>query len=145
LAVLASFFLLIVRLVRPATPAPTASPTMHRGAGHETIDLNAGVLAWLIGGLFSVVLLVIVGMIGLQRTVGRPSGQPALTAQQTTHITPPLPHLQADPAAALARLDRQDNANLDSYAWLDPGHTRARIPITRAMQLLVGHSLDAAP
>ena len=46
------------------------------------------------------------------------------------------------------RWGREARAALDGYGYLDPSRTRARIPIDRAMQVVVGRSLDggsAAP
>ncbi len=56
---------------------------------------------------------------------------------------PPPPNLQPNPYADLDRERAANRAALDGYGYLDPGRTRARIPLDRAMQLTVGRSLDA--
>ncbi|HEY1899318.1 MAG TPA: hypothetical protein VGG49_05960 [Steroidobacteraceae bacterium] len=48
---------------------------------------------------------------------------------------PPLPRLQAHPTEDLATLRAQQAALLTHYAWLDPAHTTARVPIERAMAM----------
>jgi hypothetical protein len=46
-----------------------------------------------------------------------------------------LPRLQAHPTEDLATLRAQQAALLTHYAWLDPAHTVARVPIERAMAM----------
>ncbi len=61
---------------------------------------------------------------------------------------PPPPNLQPNPYVDLDRERAQARAALDGYGYLDPARTRARIPLDRAMQVVVGRSLDggsAAP
>ncbi|HEY6455849.1 MAG TPA: hypothetical protein VIY90_11285 [Steroidobacteraceae bacterium] len=48
---------------------------------------------------------------------------------------PPLPRLQAHPAADLAALRAEQEALLTHYAWVDSAHTAARVPIERAMAI----------
>jgi hypothetical protein len=40
---------------------------------------------------------------------------------------------------------RREADLLNSYAWIDAAHTRARIPIDRAMALMIGQPLDPPP
>ena len=55
----------------------------------------------------------------------------------------PAPRLQSAPASDLAAFRRQKEAMLDEYRWIDRDRGVVRIPIDRAMQLLVERS--AAP
>lgn len=50
---------------------------------------------------------------------------------------PPAPRLQPFPQQDLAALRAQKQLMLSGYAWTDPSHGYARIPIDRAMNLYV--------
>ena len=123
----------------PGKPPSAASLT----AGYETDDANARLLV----GIIAVFALCAIAGIGLmvfylsllhQRDAARDTG---LTAEQRVQTAPPLPHLQADPVGELAALQASQNALLLGYARLDD--KTARIPIDRAMALIIGQSLDA--
>jgi hypothetical protein len=66
---------------------------------------------------------------------------PALTSARAP-FSPPLPRLQTDPARDIAELRAAEDAVLDSYGWVDRESAVARIPIERAISLMVG---DAGP
>ena len=91
--------------------------------------------------------VVVFGIVGFRTlvTAGDRRDQPPLTAEQTTPITPPAPTLQGNPVEELAALHARESGLLTGYAWRNDAHTEARIPIERAMQLIVGHPLDTAP
>jgi hypothetical protein len=127
---------------------PAAPPSAHaQAAGHETLDLDARSLAVLVLVLGTTVALVIGGIVlllGVLRHADR-TAQPSFTAQETTQIAPPAPTLQADPVPELARLRAAEDKRLHSYGWADAAHTRAQIPIDRAMTLMVGRGLGPPP
>jgi hypothetical protein len=50
---------------------------------------------------------------------------------------PPEPRLQAAPREDLAELRRRQSRILDSYGWSDRGRGFVRVPIERAMELLL--------
>jgi hypothetical protein len=50
---------------------------------------------------------------------------------------PPLPRLEIDPRASLALLRAEEDSQLSSYAWVDKPAGIVRIPIDRAMDLMV--------
>lgn len=118
-----------------------------RGQGHETEDMSGGLMAGLALFLGTVVCVVVFGMIEVRTWIRSSyvSDQPALTALQTAPITPPGPHLQADPVKDIYQLRAKEDSLLHGYAWVDPARTRARIPIDRALALTVGRSLEHAP
>lgn len=128
---------------RPAAP-PGADA---RGKGHETEDMSGGLMAGLALLLGTVACVVVFGMIEVRTWIRSSyvSDQPALTALQTAPITPPGPHLQADPVKEIDQLRAKEDSLLHGYAWVDPARTRARIPIDRALALTVGRSLEHAP
>lgn len=50
---------------------------------------------------------------------------------------PPAPRLEIDATASLARLRAEENARLTSYGWVDKPAGIVRIPIDRAIELMV--------
>jgi hypothetical protein len=72
--------------------------------------------------------------------------EPAVTAGQanipvTRGREFPQPRLLIKPGASLADLRAAENSDLNSYGWIDRGSGIARIPIDRAMQLLLERGL----
>ena len=128
--------------------APSEPPSgASRDSGHETEDMSGGIMTWLTVALAGSVvvaiglMLLLLGSFSEQRREQRPP----LTAEQTMPLQPPKPNLQAHPVRDLAVLRANENRLLHGYAWIDAGHTRARIPIDRALTLMVGRNLEAAP
>jgi hypothetical protein len=111
-------------------------------AGYETTDVSARDIArimavFAVGG-FASVGLMLWGLGHLhQADMARAAG---LTGVERTPITVPEPHLQADPQTELGALQVRQAALLHHYARLPAG--LARIPIDRAMVLLVGTPMD---
>jgi hypothetical protein len=56
---------------------------------------------------------------------------------------PPVPGLQARPADDLARQRARDAQRLGEYAWVDRPAGRVRLPIERAMELVLERGLPA--
>jgi hypothetical protein len=56
---------------------------------------------------------------------------------------PPEPRLQPSPQDDLAAFRAQKEALLSNYAWTDPTHAYARIPIARAMRIYAQHARPA--
>lgn len=62
---------------------------------------------------------------------------PALAAARSQY-TPPGPALQVDPEHELTVMRSAEEAMLDSYGWVDRPAGIVRIPIERAISLMVG-------
>jgi hypothetical protein len=58
---------------------------------------------------------------------------------------PPPPRLQTDPKSDLDRLRSYERGELDRLGWADRDRELVRIPIDRAMQLLVERGLPGWP
>jgi hypothetical protein len=56
---------------------------------------------------------------------------------------PPGPRLQSDPNKEMADLRAEEANALSTYAWLSEDKTAARIPIERAMELVLANGLPA--
>ncbi len=128
-------------------PPSTPPSAVARAAGHETGDMRGGVMGWVVAGLFTVALSAALGMVGLGHLFEswQSAALPDFTTQQTTRVQPPAPNMQADALGDIAKLRHSEDMRLTTYGWLDADHTHARIPIDRALPLVVGKSLDAAP
>lgn len=98
-------------------------------------------------GWVCLVLLVIAGLTALRGIYAHQdrAEAPPVTAQTGSRVVPPGPRLQADPPHDLASLRDYEARVLDNYAILpgDPAHVR--IPLTDAMQRVIGRSLDPLP
>jgi hypothetical protein len=58
----------------------------------------------------------------------------------------PTPRVQTDDGNQdVADLHARENLLLDNYTWVDGGHTKVRIPIERAMELMAQRGIQVAP
>ncbi|MBA3833836.1 MAG: hypothetical protein H0X34_18465 [Chthoniobacterales bacterium] len=107
-------------------------------SGHEHQDADVpGVV--LVGAL--VLLIVAIsfftarGMLDVARDRG--TAEPAHRGE--AHF--PQPHLEVHPGADLAESKRGDEVELGSYGWIDRKAGVVRIPVERAIQLLMERGL----
>ncbi|MDP4005711.1 hypothetical protein [Methylobacterium sp. NEAU K] len=130
---------------RPARGAPANTQRDPDDPGHETRDVNVRNTALVMAGLALSALAVVGTMVWLMGafSASQRRALPALTPQQTARLMPPAPNLQANPYADIDRARAEASARLSGYGYRDPDRTRARIPVGRAMELIVGRSLDA--
>ncbi|HVZ22628.1 MAG TPA: hypothetical protein VG871_16255 [Vicinamibacterales bacterium] len=116
------------------------------GAVHrETSDVDlGGVLRFAIGLIVSGV--VISGLVAwlyvyFERQAARPSPVQYPLAESSMRRLPPEPRLQSDPRDDLENLRRAEDQVLGTYGWVDRNAGVVRIPIDRAMQLIVERGL----
>src|SRR5881394_2555704 len=114
---------------------------------HERKDLNVRAVAWFGAGLLVVALLVALAVaaqfFAYERAEKRADPPPHPLARSPA--LPPPPRLEVAPRAALEALRREEDALLTSYGWVDRNQGRARIPISRAMELLEKRGLPVRP
>lgn len=124
-------------------------------AGFEQRDLSAGGIFWFLLGL--AVFLVIVGFVlnGMYGLLDRydaqhqPPQNPLVTPEkgETRDISPestdkfPQPRLENSETSGLNSVRENEERTLNSYGWIDEKSGVARIPIDRAMQLIVQQGL----
>lgn len=108
---------------------------------HETTDVSARGLMWF-GIAF--VLCGVAAEAALHRTffflkhTEAPGPSKAIEASLISQRTPaPKPRLQVHPPSDLAAYRAQQEHLLDSYGWVDRRSGVVRIPINRAMELLL--------
>lgn len=127
-----------------ATQPPSSKA---RQEGFEPKDISASGAAKVIAGWLCLVLLVIGGLATLRGVYARQDrvAAPPVTTETGAPLVPPGPRLQADPPHDLASLRDYEAQVLGNYALLpgDPAHVR--IPITTAMQRVLGRSLEPLP
>jgi hypothetical protein len=128
---------------RPRTGPSRESVT--EGFEREDISARDVVKVLAVLALTTAAVIGIVLLMGWRFHATWTATNSVLTSQQTAQMVPPAPHLQVNPFADLARVNARENRMLNTYGWIDPGHTLARIPIRRAEALSVGKSLDAGP
>ena len=120
------------------TGEPTHAPTH---GGHEPRDVSPRSIVIAGSLLLAVVLLTFAGMAGLvvryQAREARESAPASPLAKSYGRQAPPEPRLQSDPLEDLRRLRAREDALLDGYGWDDRGAGTVRIPIERAVDLLV--------
>jgi hypothetical protein len=124
--------------------------------GYDRTDLSAtGVLGFLVG-LAIVMLLIHIVLWGMYRYLDhyQASVQPRVNPLQTVHDTRrlqdpvgqfPSPRLQADPVLDLERYRAQQDYLLSTYGQSSATGGGSRIPIERAMDLLVQQGLPTRP
>lgn len=62
---------------------------------------------------------------------------PPVLPEARQQEAPPEPRLQTDPFADLAALRAAEDETLEGWAWTDEGAGLARVPVERAMELLL--------
>ena len=131
-----------------ATGKPTTPPSRQAlEAGYEEKDINVRATSWILFGIGCTVA-VVVGISFLmvwRENVNNHAAWSRLSPQQTAVIVPPAPRVQRIPFADLASVRAREERLLHSYGWTSADHSTARIPIGRAMALVVGKSLDYSP
>ncbi len=109
-------------------------------AGHERRDVRVGtVLGWG-AGIAGLILFAAAAMWlllgGFVTREARESPRASPLAGYGPQ-EPPAPRLQVDPRGDLDQLRATEQAQLDGYGWVDRHAGTVRIPIDRAMHLLV--------
>lgn len=114
---------------------------------YERRDLSPRVIGLFLAGLVVATGLTFMAMWGLfdyyaarQARAYRPPSPLADVRQ-----IPPEPRLQVSGAADLAAFRAKEEAELNSYGWVDRKAGTVRIPIQRAMELLLQRGLPTAP
>jgi hypothetical protein len=119
--------------------APAASP------GYETRDANVrGVFTFLV---FLAVVLLFTALLcwGLFKYFSTNQANPASASPFAgTRQLPTGPQLQVNPREDLLRFRAEQEQSLESYAWEDREAGTVRVPIERAMELLLQKGLPVA-
>jgi hypothetical protein len=100
--------------------------------GYEKRDIRFSAIVMALSGL--AILLAVVGLssFGTLRVLST-----HYLSGFRRHLPPPEPRLQADPAADLRVMRAAEDAELNEYGWVDRSRGVIRLPIERAMALLL--------
>jgi hypothetical protein len=112
---------------------------------HETRDVNVRVLAWTLVGVAAMVGIVLIGVWWMY---GYIRAQDQVRDVRRTLIPPPSPvppepRLQLNPADDYQAYKREQDHILNTYGWVSREDGRVRIPIQRAMELLIQRGVPA--
>jgi hypothetical protein len=116
--------------------------------GYEKRDASAKGIFMSVVGLFVVLIIVeIVGhsIIAAFRKSPRPSDRftGSVRAAQAAAAQAPYPRLQISPPADLAKFREEEARRLNSYGWVDKSAGTVRIPVDRAMDLVLQKGLPS--
>jgi hypothetical protein len=120
--------------------APAVSP------GYETRDANVrGIFDFLV---VLAIVLVFTALLcwGLFKyfSVRYAHREPASPFAETRQL-PPGPQLQVSPRQDLLRFRAEQERSLESYSWENRENGTVRVPIERAMEMLLKQGLPVAP
>jgi hypothetical protein len=116
-------------------------------SGYEQRDVSA---KWIFG---IVAFLVVAGLVmhfclaGMMQRLGRkPTPRDAFTGAQGSspgmaELNTNVPHLQLSPAEDLEQFRAREEAELNTYGWIDRTAGVVRVPIERAMELVLQRGL----
>ncbi|MCI0684613.1 MAG: hypothetical protein L0Y71_21090 [Gemmataceae bacterium] len=119
----------------------------HEASEHETSDVNIRAILWFLAALALGGLVIQVAMWWLKEAlVAREKAAspppPAIVEREGLQLPRdvgklPSPRLEADDRRELAELRAYEKRTLTSYDWVDRERGVVRIPIDRAMQLIL--------
>jgi hypothetical protein len=110
---------------------------------HETSDINPRAVASFGAALIITFAMIFFGLRGLIDYFGgqHPTSMTAVRINASRTL-PPEPRLQSNPASDMERFRAGENRILNSYGWIDRPAEIVRIPIERAMDIIVERGLS---
>jgi hypothetical protein len=120
---------------------PPTDPAAH--GGHETSDVKIRGLLWLAAGLIAMAVVVHVVLWLLLKTFEAQAerADPQISPLASEEQLPPEPQLQEDPLGDYQTFHTAQEKLLNSYGWIDKQQEVVRIPVSRAMELLLERGL----
>jgi hypothetical protein len=115
------------------------TPPIARSRAHEAADVDGPRIWRIAGALAATLVIVAIGASVALRLFHLETGR-ALSATNAIPTRMPAPPLQSAPPLDLAALREQKRALLNEYRWIDRDSGIARIPIDRAMTLLIARN-----
>ena len=114
------------------------------GATHERRDadvINLFMIAGLLILMLVISLLICWGVLHHFNREQTAEQRPAIAPMARETVAFPQPRLLVRPRAEREKFQKGDQAQLETYGWVDRRTGLVRIPIARAMQLLVERGL----
>src|SRR5580658_8999835 len=123
--------------------APKA-PGGDAGPGYETRDVNVAALLKFAVSLAVILFIVSYGMRWTFTYFAKTQNLgPAATPFENERTIPPLPRLQVAPQKEIHDYWESQQGIVDSYGWVDRQNGVVRIPVDRAMRILLQRGLPA--
>ena len=112
-------------------------------SGHEVRDVNIRGILWLaatvLGG--GIVVQVALWVMLQSLEVSAKLADPELSPLAEMRSSPPAPRLQDSPSHDYAEYRFEQDARLNSYGWVDRERRVVRLPVARAMELILERGL----
>ncbi|HEX9110497.1 MAG TPA: hypothetical protein VF845_03400 [Terriglobales bacterium] len=137
-------------------PTPNQPMANHDGFEHEDLSPSGPFYFW--AGLALLGLVIYLSMFGMYRFLGRyerahqaplsPMATPQADTRTVTHEnaqTFPQPRLEENERMQLRPFIEDQDRKLATYDWVDKNRGAVRIPIDRAMELIVQRGLPVRP
>jgi hypothetical protein len=107
-------------------------------AGYELKDVNIRAILWLGAGIAvtAIVVQIALWFLTVQLERGAKQNDPIASPLAAERQSPPGPQLQSTPNDDYAEFRAQQAEQLASYGWIDKERKIARIPITRAVEIV---------
>jgi hypothetical protein len=131
------------RIMSEAAQHP--APTGQRHEGHD-VQLGPVVISGLLLIVVTVLVFWLVGWL-LNAFTARQAARDVAPSSlaQTRPALPPEPRLQVAPSQELQELRASEEAVLQSYGWVDQAAGIVRLPMARAMELVLERGLPVWP
>lgn len=112
-------------------------------AGHELRDISVRAVTWCAVALIVAAIVIHVALAGLYKVFEHQHPSPDAPSRIAfeTQMIAPQPRLQVEPTKELDHYFAAENQKLNSYGWVDKPAGVVRIPIPRAMDLVVERGL----
>jgi hypothetical protein len=111
---------------------------------YEKRDVNVRVILIFVVVLFLVLAVTLVSMRGLFGYFSATQNLgPGASPFDNSRTLPPAPRLQVDPSVDLDQVRQSQEEILNSYGWADKASGTVRVPIDRAMDMLIERKLPA--
>jgi hypothetical protein len=123
--------------------APPTSPIRGFDAEIDVKSIAIFTFGLTVVTLIFLALMWAMGIIFKEAEEAKDRPPPAM-AEALADPIPPGPRLQPTPPRDMDELRAQDQEMLSTYGWVDQTRGVARIPIDRAMSIVVEKGLDAA-
>jgi hypothetical protein len=124
----------------------TQTESRSRG-GHEATKVPLKGVLWFVAGFIVTAVIIHLCLIGYAVLLGAHDKSFGRVYQIRPNQVPsyPAPALQVKPQVDLQTYRTRADHDLNSYGWIDQGHGVAKIPIERAMDLLLARGLPVRP
>ena len=111
--------------------------------GHERRDIDVRVVTWFAIGLVLAAVGIFLAVVGLYKLfeAQHPSPDAPSRIAWNPRLLAPEPRLQIYPTADWEKYQGEEKKKLNSYGWVDRRNGVIRIPIERAMELVVQRGL----